>query len=137
MVLLVRKRAHDIVRAMGPAARRFRKFIASLLAGLLAEMPLVTQPDPGVRAPDVAKGLDREHTDPQHRAFVALTERMEVAAIIPPPPPFVPAPEFLWPARVAHHYNKGYRRHPALYMQPASDAPVLWYEAEQAKKAAA
>jgi hypothetical protein len=113
---------------MGRAARVVGRFIVSLVASLLAgEVPHIGPRHVGLQTADVT--LDREHTHHEGDAFVAVTSRTAVAAITPPDIPFVPAPDFPW-AAVFAHYEK-IRRHPAYYMQPASDAAVIWYAAEQ------
>ena len=115
---------------MGRAARVVGRFIVSLVASLLAgEVPHIGHRHVGLQTPDVT--LDPEHTHHEGDAFVALTSRTAVAAITPPDVPLVPAPDFPYAALFAH-YEKN-RRHPAYYTQPASNAAVIWYAAEQAK----
>ncbi len=115
---------------MGRAARVVGRFIVSLVATLLAgEIPQIGHRHVGLQVPNVT--LDPEHTHREGDAFVALTARTPVAAITPPDIPFVPAPEYPYAALFAH-YEKN-RWHPAYYAQPASNAAVIWYAAEQAK----
>ncbi len=117
---------------MGRVAQMIGRFLASLLGTVLAaEMPDMKHPALGVQAPDVLLGLDLEHTEGAAEGIVAVDERKEIAPITPP---FIPAPpEYPWPLFAR---REAYRRHPSYYTQSGSDAPILWYAAEQAKKGA-
>jgi len=113
---------------MTRAARWVRSLILGMVALLLSREPEALYQEPGFQPSAVM------HPDDSHRDQIVTVEDIRPQVEQAPPPvavPFTPS-QFPDPATSARIY----RRNSQFYNTQPDNTAVIWYAAEQAKKAA-
>ena len=114
---------------MGRAARVFGRFIVSMMTSLLAgEIPHIGHREQGLQPPVVS------HPDDSHRDPIVTVEDTRPQVEQAPPPGAVPFTPNQFPDPWIS--AKLYQRNSTFYNSQPDNTAVIWYAAEQARKAA-
>jgi len=114
---------------MGRAARVFGRFIVSMMTSLLAgEIPHIGHREQGLQPPVVS------HPDDSHRDPIVTVEDTRPQVEQAPPPVAVPFTPNQFPDPWIS--AKLYQRNSTFYNSQPDNTAVIWYAAEQAKRAA-